>query len=88
MNVLDDVTRIIEMVRKLDKFGLLDDLLDELLRLRGKIEELLKENRRLRERLRARLEPEDDPIPYEGIYWFANRCLGGEDPPEGSPAGA
>lgn len=76
MSILDDVTRIIEMVRKLDRFNLLDDVLDELLRLREKIGDLLEENRRLRQRLRARLQPEDESIPYEGIYWFANRQFG------------
>lgn len=76
MSILDDMTRIIEMVRRLDKFDLLDDVLDELLRVREKIADLLEENRRLRRRLRARLEPEEDPIPYEGIYWFANRRFG------------
>lgn len=84
MTVLDDVSKLVEMVRRYDRTGLVDDLLDELIRVRDKVQDLfeevsrlrkkvrslLAENRRLRERLRERIQEEAESLPYEGIYWF------------------
>lgn len=75
MSILDDFAKIVEMVRRLDKFDLLDDVLDELLRLREKVRDLVEENRRLKERLRSRLQEEAEALPYEGVYWFESREL-------------
>lgn len=69
MSILEDVTEVVRIVRKLDKFELLDEVLDRLLRLREQVEELLEENRRLKERL-DRLRAHEESLPYEGVYWF------------------
>lgn len=69
MSILDDVTEVVKMVRKLDRFGLLDEVLDRLLHLREQVQELLEENRRLKERL-ERLRSQTESLPYEGVYWF------------------
>lgn len=69
MSILDDVTEVVKMVRKLDRFGLVDDVLDRLLRLREQVQDLLEENRRLRERLEE-LRSHGESLPYEGVYWF------------------
>lgn len=69
MSILDDVTEVVKMVKKLDRFGVVDDVLDRLLRLREQVHDLLEENRRLKERL-ERLRHETEALPYEGVYWF------------------
>lgn len=69
MSILDDVTEVVRIVRKMDKFELLDEVLDRLLRLREQVRDLIEENQRLKERL-DRLRAHEESLPYEGIYWF------------------
>lgn len=69
MSIVDDLTEIVRLVRKVDKLDILDEVLDRLLRLRAKVQDLVEENRRLRKRLRA-LKEQDVAPPYEGVYWF------------------
>lgn len=69
MSIEDDLTEVVRIIRKFDKFDLVDEALDRLLSLRERVHDLLEENRRLRRQL-ERLRAREESIPYEGVYWF------------------
>lgn len=69
MSIEDDLADVVRIIRKFDRFDLVDEALDRLMSLRERVHELIEENRRLRRKLEA-LRARQESVPYEGVYWF------------------
>lgn len=79
MHILDDMAKLVEAIRSMDRSELADELLklveklrtldrsellDELLHVAERVRELLQENQALRNRLKARLQSAADELSY------------------------